>query len=57
MTSFDAAIRRLALMLLPDVNKAMFEISRVLKPGGPAAAVVSATPDESPWLSDPARIA
>ena len=55
--SFDAVICRFGLMLLANVDKAMSEIYRVLKPGGHAAAVDLTTHDKSPWLSIPAMIA
>jgi ubiquinone/menaquinone biosynthesis C-methylase UbiE len=55
--SFDAAISRLGLMLIPDVNRAMSEIYRVLKKEGRVSAIVFSTPDKNPWLSIPATIA
>ena len=55
--SFDAAISRLGLMLIPNVNRTMSEIYRVLKKGGCVSAVLFSTPDKSPWLSIPARVA
>jgi ubiquinone/menaquinone biosynthesis C-methylase UbiE len=55
--SFDAVISRFGLMFLPDVNKGMSEIYRVLKPGGRAAAIVLTTPDKNLWLSIPAVVA
>jgi len=55
--SFDAAISRLGLMLIPNVNKAMSEIYRVLKKGGRVSAVLFSAPDKSPWLSIPAMVA
>ncbi|MFZ0546330.1 MAG: class I SAM-dependent methyltransferase [Candidatus Promineifilaceae bacterium] len=54
--SFDAAISRLGLMLIADVNKAMSEIHRVLKKKGRVSAIVFSTPDKNPWLSIPAMI-
>ncbi len=55
--SFDSVISRFALMLLPNVEKAVAEIHRVLKPGGRIAAIVFSTPDKTPWLAVPASIA
>jgi ubiquinone/menaquinone biosynthesis C-methylase UbiE len=55
--SFDAVISRLGLMLIPNVNRAMSEIYRVLKNGGRVSAVLFSTPDKSPWLSIPAQVA
>jgi ubiquinone/menaquinone biosynthesis C-methylase UbiE len=55
--SFDAVICRNGLMLMPNVDMAMAEIYRVLKPGGRLAAIVFSTPDKSPWISIPAMIA
>jgi len=55
--SFDAVISRFGLMFLPNVNKGMSEIYRVLKPGGRAAAIVLTTPDKNLWLSIPAVVA
>jgi len=55
--SFDAAISRLGLMLIPDVNRALSEIYRVLKNAGRVSAIVFSTPDKNPWLSIPAMIA
>jgi len=55
--SFDAAISRLGLMLIPDVDKALSEIYRVLKPEGRVSAIVFSAPQNNPWLAIPARIA
>jgi ubiquinone/menaquinone biosynthesis C-methylase UbiE len=38
--SFDTAISRFALMLVPDIDKALREIRRVLRNGGRFAAIV-----------------
>ena len=45
--SFDAAISRLALMLIPERARALEGIHRALKPGKKFAALVLATADES----------
>src|SRR5499433_1865043 len=55
--SFDAAISRNCLMLIPDYQQALTEIRRVLKPGGRLAAIVFSTPDRCPYLSIPHAIA
>lgn len=55
--SFDAVISRFGLMFLPNINKGMSEINRVLKPGSRAAAIVLTTADKNLWLSIPATIA
>src|SRR5215471_6207669 len=54
--SFDAAISRNCLMLIPDYQQALTSIRRVLKPGGRFAAVVFSTPDRCPYLSLPHAI-
>lgn len=41
--SFDAVISRLAIMLIPDRQRALAEMHRVLKPGGRLAVVVWST--------------
>jgi SAM-dependent methyltransferase len=51
--SFDAAISRFALMLIPDVHRALAEIRRALRPGGTFAALVFSTADTVPFLSIP----
>lgn len=56
-STFNAVICRQGLMLMPNVNKAMSEMYRVLKTGGRASAIVFAAPDKNPWISIPARIA
>ncbi|MDE3039262.1 MAG: methyltransferase domain-containing protein [Nitrospirota bacterium] len=48
--SFDAVISRFCLMFLPEIPKALGEITRVLKPGGYLAAAVWASPDKNPYL-------
>src|SRR5215475_16093821 len=53
---FDAAISRNCLMLIPDYQRALTEIWRVLKPGGRFAAIVFSTPDRCPYLSIPHAI-
>jgi len=48
--SFDVAISRFALMLIPDIPKALAEIHRVLRTGGTLASLVFAS---CPFLSIP----
>lgn len=55
--SFDAAISRFALMLIPDIARALTEIRRVLRPGGRLAAIVFSTPEKCPYLSIPHTVA
>lgn len=55
--SFDAAISRLALMLIPERARALTGIYRTLKPGKKFAALVLATADECPFIALPMRIA
>jgi SAM-dependent methyltransferase len=55
--SFDAAISRVALMLIPERAKALTGICRALRPGGKLAAVVLATAAECPFLATPLTIA
>ena len=55
--SFDAAISRNCLMLIPDYRRALTEIRRVLTPGGRFAAIVYSIPDRCPYFSIPHAIA
>src|SRR5262252_6477248 len=55
--SFDAAISRNCLMLIPDYRRALSEIRRVLEPGGRFAAIVFSAPDRCPYFSIPHAIA
>jgi ubiquinone/menaquinone biosynthesis C-methylase UbiE len=52
--SFDTAISRFALMLVPDINEALEEVRRVLRRGGRFAAIVF---ESCPYLSIPHAIA
>ena len=53
---FDAAISRLGLMYLPDLQKGLSEIKRVLRPGGRLAAVVFTTGAKTPFFSIPVNL-
>ena len=55
--SFDAAISRLALMLVPERARAMAGIHRALKPGGKLVALVLAAAVECPLIALPMGIA
>ena len=55
--SFDAAISRLALMLLPERALALAGIHRALKPGKKFVALVMATAGECPFIALPMGIA
>jgi ubiquinone/menaquinone biosynthesis C-methylase UbiE len=52
--SFDVVISRFALMLVPDIDKALTEIRRVLRRGGKVAALVFS---KCPYLSIPHAVA
>jgi ubiquinone/menaquinone biosynthesis C-methylase UbiE len=47
--SFDAAIARFSLQFIPDVQRALAEVRRVLKPGGRFAAVVFSAVERNPF--------
>src|SRR5215472_6423000 len=51
--SFDVAVSRNCLMLIPDYRQALTGIRRVLKPGGRFVAIVFSAPDRCPYLSLP----
>lgn len=53
---FDAAISRLGLMYLPNLQKGLSEIMRVLRPGGRVSAVVFTTAEKAPHFSIPAKV-
>jgi ubiquinone/menaquinone biosynthesis C-methylase UbiE len=48
--SFDAALCREGIMLVPDPVRAASEIRRVLRPGGRAAIAVWGPRERNPWL-------
>lgn len=49
-TSFDAITSRFCLMFLPEIQKAVAEFVRVLKPGGWVATAVWSVPEKNPSL-------
>ena len=55
--SFDAAIARFSLQFVPDVQRALAEVLRVLKPGGRFSAVVFSAVDRNPFRAAPQAIA
>ncbi|MBA3331819.1 MAG: methyltransferase domain-containing protein [Actinobacteria bacterium] len=55
--SFDAAIARFSLQFVPDVQRALTEVRRVLKPGGRLAAVVYSAIERNPYRAGPQAIA
>ncbi len=56
-STFDSAICRQGLMLMPNAQQAVNEIYRVLRSGGWLSTIVFSTPDKNPWISIPAMIA
>jgi ubiquinone/menaquinone biosynthesis C-methylase UbiE len=48
--SVDGVLSRFGLMLVPDQERAMGEIRRVLRPGGRFAYATWGPPDRNPWL-------
>jgi SAM-dependent methyltransferase len=48
---FDAVAFVMGLMFVPEPERAVSEIRRVLRPGGRAGIAVWAGPDKNPWLS------
>jgi len=55
--SFDGAVCRWGLMLVPDMHTAAREIARVLRPGGRIALAVWADADDNDWMTAPGRSA
>lgn len=55
--SFDAAMARFSLQFIPDVQRALAEVRRVLKHGGRFAAVVFSAVERNPFRSAPHAIA
>lgn len=55
--SFDAAIARFSLQFVPDVQRALAEVRRVLKPGRRFAAIVYSAVEKNPYRAAPQAIA
>ncbi len=55
--SFDAAMARFSLQFVPDVQRALAEVRRVLKPGGRFAAAVFSAVERNPFRAAPQAIA
>jgi ubiquinone/menaquinone biosynthesis C-methylase UbiE len=55
--SFDAAVSRWGLMLMPEPVRAARCVRRALKPGSFFAAAVWSSPDEVPFIAVPQRVA
>lgn len=55
--SFDAAMARFSLQFVPDVQRALAEVRRVLKPGGRFAAAVFSAAERNPFRAAPQAIA
>jgi ubiquinone/menaquinone biosynthesis C-methylase UbiE len=53
---FDAAISRLGLMYLPNLQTGLSGIKRVLRPGGRISAVVFTTAEKTPFFSIPVKL-
>jgi SAM-dependent methyltransferase len=53
---YDAAISRLGLMYLPNLQAGLAEIKRVLRPGGRISAVVFTTAEKTPFFSIPVQL-
>jgi hypothetical protein len=54
--SFDGVTSRVGLMYFPDQQKSVERMKAALKPGGWAAAIVFATPEENRFFSEPVGI-
>lgn len=48
---YDVVVFRMGLMLVPEPDRALQEIRRVLRPGGRLAAAVWADPGHNPWMT------
>lgn len=48
--SVDAVLSRFGLMLVPEQERAMAEVRRVLRPGGRCAYATWGAPDRNPWI-------
>lgn len=52
-SSFDAAVSRLVLMVMPDPTAALRGLSSVVRPGGVVATAVWARIERNPWFGEP----
>jgi SAM-dependent methyltransferase len=55
--SFEAAMARFSLQFVPDVQRAVAEVRRVLKPGGRFVAAVFSAVERNPFRAAPQAIA
>lgn len=55
--SFDGALCRFGVMLVPDCDAAARELARVLRPGGRVAVAVWAESERNPWITAAGRAA
>jgi SAM-dependent methyltransferase len=55
--SFDAAIARLSLQFVPDLQRALGEVRRLLKPGGKLAGMTWSVTEQNPYRAIPQAIA
>ena len=55
--SFDGILCRWGLMLVPEMEAAASEMTRVIRPGGRAAVAVWASPDANDWMTASGRAA
>ena len=53
---YDAAISRLGLMYLPNLQTGLAEIKRVLRPGGRISAIVFTSAEKTPFFSIPVKM-
>jgi SAM-dependent methyltransferase len=55
LAAVDAVLCRWGYMLMPDVDAALRETRRVLRPGGRVALAAWESPEANPWAALPAR--
>jgi SAM-dependent methyltransferase len=54
--SVDGVLCRFGFMLMPDPDRAVAEVRRVLRPGGRLVLAVWSTPERNPWISIGGRV-